>query len=194
MYQGHSDLVYSLCFDSSNNLFSTGFDGSIKKWNMATGKVAYSFENRDGSGTSLSADGRLLLVGLRCGSINAYNIDDASALYTISINKQAISSLLALNGLVYGSGLDGLLVKFPASLLWNISTVYNSKDEQFRSLSLNSRYLILLSGETKALFFSDDKVVKTVDLQTALICMTSTENFLLGDLDQEQFFIGILKL
>ncbi|KAI3655673.1 hypothetical protein MP638_007017, partial [Amoeboaphelidium occidentale] len=39
IFRGHSNLVSSLCFDESYNLYSTGFDGTIKKWNLITRKV-----------------------------------------------------------------------------------------------------------------------------------------------------------
>ncbi|KAI3655674.1 hypothetical protein MP638_003265, partial [Amoeboaphelidium occidentale] len=37
--RGHSNYVSSLCFDESYNLYSAGFDGTIKKWNLITRKV-----------------------------------------------------------------------------------------------------------------------------------------------------------
>ncbi|KAI3656263.1 hypothetical protein MP638_001588, partial [Amoeboaphelidium occidentale] len=67
--RGHSNYVSSLCFDESYNLYSTGFDGTIKKWNLITRKVAYSFESRVGSVTSLAAVGDHLYVGTQGGSI-----------------------------------------------------------------------------------------------------------------------------
>lgn len=180
MYQGHSDFVFALCFDSSFNLYSTGFDGSIKKWNIATRRVAFSFESRLISVASLAASGRILLVGLRGGGIISYSIENSFAFNAIFVNKQPVSSLLVLNGSVYGSGLDGLLVKFPEFPQRNISIVYNSGAEPLRSLTFNGRYLIVLSGENKAVLFSNDRLEKTVDLKTTLLCIAATESYLLA--------------
>jgi WD40 repeat protein len=179
-YQGHSDFVFALCFDSSFNLYSTGFDGTIKKWNILTRKVAYSFESRFLSVTSLAASGPILLVGLRGGGIISYNIQNSYTFNVIHVNRQSVSSLQTVNGSVYGAGLDGLLVKFPEFPQRNISIIYNSRNETLRSLVLDSRFLILLSGENKVVFFSNDQIVKTVYLQTTVICIAATEKSLLA--------------
>jgi WD40 repeat protein len=180
LYQGHSDVVSALCLDTAFSLYSTGFDGTIKKWNMATRKVAFSYENRGNSVNALAASEGILLVGLRGGGIISYNIHDASALDTISFNTKPVSSLLSLNGSFYGAGLDGLLVKFREFSQTNTYIVYNSETESLRSLEFDGRNLIVLLGESNAVFFSNDQIVKTAELQTSLVCIAATNDFLLG--------------
>ncbi|KAI3659957.1 hypothetical protein MP638_004984 [Amoeboaphelidium occidentale] len=41
LFQGHTDIVMSLILDEADILFSAGFDGSVKRWNMATRKVSF---------------------------------------------------------------------------------------------------------------------------------------------------------
>lgn len=172
--------MFSLCFDDAYNLYSTGFDGSIKKWNMVTRQVAYSFERRLSSVTSLVAVGELLFVGTEGGSIFSYNIDTASTLKTLTYFNQSVSSLLTVNSSVYASSLDGLMLKFSTVTQTRESIVFNSIAEPIRSLAFNNKYLVSLLGETKAAIFSNNTIKKTLDFPTAMVCIAASEKFLLG--------------
>ncbi|KAI3655554.1 hypothetical protein MP638_000614, partial [Amoeboaphelidium occidentale] len=64
-YAGHLDIVYSLCFDEAFILYSAGFDGAIKKWNLASRSVAFSFESRNASVSAIAAYQKQLFFGIK---------------------------------------------------------------------------------------------------------------------------------
>lgn len=174
VYQGHSDYVSSLSFDGSFNLFSAAFDGSIKKWNMASRRVSFSFKSRIGSVTALAAIGNLL-IGTKGSDIFSCSIDNASALKTLKYFNQSAISLIVFNGSFYAASLDGTLLRFSKTTLNDVSIVYNSKLEPLRSLTVNNFYLVGLKEETRAVFISRDEEVRTADFQKALVCIAATE-------------------
>ncbi|KAI3655204.1 hypothetical protein MP638_002703, partial [Amoeboaphelidium occidentale] len=49
LFQGHRDFVMSLYLNEFGVLFSASFDGSIKRWNMASRRIAFSFQIRNDS-------------------------------------------------------------------------------------------------------------------------------------------------
>ncbi|KAI3655395.1 hypothetical protein MP638_001250, partial [Amoeboaphelidium occidentale] len=130
--------------------------------------------------TSLAAVGDHLYVGTQGGSIFSYNIDNAKASATFSYFNQSVTTLLAINGTIYASSLDGLLVKFSASTPDKVSIEYNSNAEPLRSLTFKDYYLISLLGETKAVIISNNAIMKTFDIETSLVCIAATDQFLLG--------------
>ncbi|KAI3660853.1 hypothetical protein MP638_006610 [Amoeboaphelidium occidentale] len=179
-YSGHSDYVTWLCFDDSYNLFSTGFDGTIKKWNLLARKVAYSFEIRSKAVTALAVSGKNLYVGTLGGNIFSYNTDDAKAVKELRYFNQRVTSLLVLNCSVYGSSLDGLLLKFIDGTKDVVSALYNSNLEPVRSLTANNNYVVSLHGEEKVVIFSNDSFRRTLDFPAVMVCIAATDRFLLG--------------
>lgn len=177
-YQGHSDYAFALCFDEAFILYSTGFDGSIKKWNMATSRVAYSFENRAGSVTALAAIGNILNVGTKGGDIFSYSIADAFASKTIQYFNQSVTSFLTTNGSFYASSTDGLLLQFSDTDLKDFSMIYSSNTEPLKSMATNGQYIIAIQGDTKAVFLSRSEVVKTENFQAEMVCITATDTLL----------------
>jgi WD40 repeat protein len=84
IYQGHQDVVSSICIDLNGVLYSASYDGSIKKWNMAARKVAFSFENREASVTAMAVSRSFLFVGTR--RVNAIVFKSVQLLiFTLSI-------------------------------------------------------------------------------------------------------------
>lgn len=177
-YQGHTDYAFALCFDESFNLYSTGFDGTIKKWNMASRKVAFSFENRLRSVTALSAIENLLYMGSKGGDIFTFNIENAFASQTLQFFNQSVTSLLAINGSCYASSTDGLLLHFSKPGLNDVFVVYNSSPEQLKSLSVNKNLMIAIKGDSSIVFLSNNGLVKTATFQAEMLCIAATDTAL----------------
>lgn len=169
----------ALCFDDSFRLFSTGFDGTIKKWNLASRRVAFSFENRNSSVTSLTTLGNQVFVGARGGTITSYKIDNAMVLMSFARHSNAITSLLAWNGSIYSSGLDGLILKYLPNEEQDISIVYNSKMEPIQDFHITFSNLMAIQADTKILIIdprNNTSMVKITDIQIPLLCVTATES------------------
>ncbi|KAI3658638.1 hypothetical protein MP638_006420 [Amoeboaphelidium occidentale] len=146
--QGHRDAVYSLCFDEAGNLYSASSDGSVKRWNLATRKVAFSFESRNFSVSSLIALNDYLLVGLLNGEINIFDIENAYIIISRSYHSKKITSLVVADSNIFSASIDGLLMQFGLNN-WTASPVktYSSEDP-LRGFSLYGDQLYLIQGDS----------------------------------------------
>lgn len=182
-YAGHLDAVLALCFDEVFNLYSSGFDGTIKKWNTASRRVAFSFENRNGSVSSLRVYQRQLFVGLKNGRIDGYNIENAISLTSLKFHSKTVSSLISFNDSMYSSGLDGAILKFYSTAGRNFTTVYKSDQEPLKGLLVQGLFLIALQGDTKIVLIPMNlelESAKAIDFQTPLVCIAATESVILA--------------
>ncbi|KAI3661527.1 hypothetical protein MP638_007257, partial [Amoeboaphelidium occidentale] len=152
VFVGHLDIVTALCFDQEFILYSAGFDGTIKKWNFFSRSVAFSFENRNGSVSSLAVYQNQLLVGLKSGRIDFYNNSNALYLSSNEYHRRAVSALIEFNGSVYSSGFDGNILKFSSPGDGNFTTIYKSDQEPMKDLTLGSFFWVGLQGDTKIVF------------------------------------------
>lgn len=145
--QGHRDAVYSLCFDEAGNLYSASSDGSVKRWNLATRNVAFSFESRNSSVSALIAFHDYLLVGLLNGFVTVFDIENAYFINSTSYHSKEITSLVVADSYVFSASLDGSLMQFGLNN-WTASPVrkYTSKDS-LRGLSLHDDQLYIIQGD-----------------------------------------------
>jgi WD40 repeat protein len=91
-FQGHQDFVMFLCLDEIGILFSTGFVGSVKTWDMACRKVSFSLDDRNGSITALAAVNGALFAETREGVINSLSIDTANIMKSSKLHQSAVTS------------------------------------------------------------------------------------------------------
>lgn len=147
-YQGHSDSVWELSFDNSKVLFSASGDGSVKKWNVASRKVAYSFENRNSSVRCLAAIGSNLFVGTNNGALTSYKIDSGFVKIISSTHKNVVSSIIISNNFIFSSGLDGFIKRASLSNFGAENLVlYNADKSPVKSLVSSTRGFYALSGD-----------------------------------------------
>lgn len=182
-YLGHVDYVESLCFDESFNLYSASYDGSIKKWNMAARRVAFSFENRKYSVTAIAISNNQLLVGLRGGMIALYNTKNAFFVRSLEMHSDSITSILADDDFVYSAGLDGLISKISASKSMSSTILFKSSGKLIKSLVLDDKYFIAIQEETKILLIPRNEASNTskiVDVHTSIVCVAATEDEILA--------------
>ncbi|KAI3655965.1 hypothetical protein MP638_003455 [Amoeboaphelidium occidentale] len=128
VFQGHSDIIFSLGLDEKSVLYSASFDGSCKRWNMATRKAAFSFEDRSGSVTSLSITGNILLVGTRRGIINSFDTFTALNINSLGLHTEAVTSLSVSDGQLFSSGMDGLILQSSLSYMNYTKVIYHTQN------------------------------------------------------------------
>ncbi|KAI3656214.1 hypothetical protein MP638_006869 [Amoeboaphelidium occidentale] len=136
-FQGHTDHVMSLCLDDAGSIFSTGFDGSIKKWNMASRKVAFSYENRNGYVTALAAASEILYVGTREGVMNSFSINTAFFVRSAAYHRNSVTSLVYLDGVLYSSGTDGIVYGFSPTESSTPIVMYDSDTTPITNMNSN---------------------------------------------------------
>lgn len=177
------DLVKSICFDKQGVMFSASVDGSVKKWNLATRTVAYSFEDRSSAVTSIVGFGNYLIVGLRSGVINRFEIITGYISLSQNVYTQPVSSLVVIEHSRYSSGLDGSLIRKQLGSAEFTDTIFDDTRKPIVSLAHYSRSLYVLTGELEILSFdvskkSDVKLFVTSD--TILTYLTATDELVVA--------------
>jgi WD40 repeat protein len=150
-FQGHKDNVMSLCLDEAGVLFSTGFDGSIKKWNMASRRVSFSYENRNGSVTALAATSGFLMVGTRQGLIISFDIRTAYIIKSTAHHQSSVTSLTLYDGMIYSTGRDGIVLAFRRADTSTSAALYDTESLPIASATLNMLNLIIVRGENEVI-------------------------------------------
>jgi WD40 repeat protein len=154
-YSGHEDGVHSIAFDENFILFSCSYDGVIKKWNMASRTVAFSFEDRNSSITTLALHKSLLLVGTLVGDIRCFNLNDTTLFGTIDLHRGAVSSIAIQDDIVFSSGMDGKLLMFAGNEIMNVRVLCDSASP-LQSLTLAFNSMITLTRGTEVIIWPQD--------------------------------------
>lgn len=191
--QGHKNAVRAIVFDpTGNNLFTTGSDGRIIKWDLKQGNTKIELVNNKNINRSLSitSNGKFLACGNENSNIEIYDL-----------TSEKLSSQI-----LKGSGGDVFSVKFTPDdkqlvscssdgsiLLWDIalstSTVIAKSESVIRSISLSPDGNLIAGGteEGKIIFWDKSKnytssVLETAD-NTILVVKFSNDGKLLASGD-----------
>ncbi|KAI3656986.1 hypothetical protein MP638_004260, partial [Amoeboaphelidium occidentale] len=182
-FVGHTDWVMSLCFDEVLNLYSGGFDGTIKKWNLASRSVAFSFENKYGSVSSLAVHLNKLFVGLKSGRIDCFNAENALSLGSHSYHNKTVSSLIAFDDSIFSSSFDGTIMRISATDGRSFTTFYRSDREPLKGLVVSQFLFFALHGDTKIVLIPMNlktESMKMIDFLMPLVCVATTETVMLA--------------
>ncbi|KAI3656354.1 hypothetical protein MP638_000566, partial [Amoeboaphelidium occidentale] len=180
VYQGHRDFVSSLYLDKFGVLFSASFDGTIKKWNMASRRIAFSFENRNNSVTSLAVIGQKLFVGTKSGIINSFIIDDGYHLETFKRHNEEVTSIISNNNYLYSSGADGKLLRFdPYHAFDGNSTFYDAGSVALKGLASYKNGLVAVKGDSEILLISFNTsidFIRTISASKPVMCVAANDD------------------
>ncbi|KAI3659959.1 hypothetical protein MP638_004986 [Amoeboaphelidium occidentale] len=140
VFHGHTDSITALYLTDSTILFSTGFDGTIKKWNMVSRTVAFSFENRGSAVTSLIYNGGSLFVGLRTGHIVSYDLITTQTTHQSNFHGSSVNSMVSTGNDVLSASVHGIIAKHLVFNLEETLVIYNDSSEGIRSLHASENY------------------------------------------------------
>lgn len=173
----------SLCFDTQEIMYSASFDGSVKKWNLATRSVAYSFEDRSGAVSSIVAYHDILAIGLRSGVINQFDIRTSNVLESKRVHSMTVASMLVIQDNLYVASLDGSLIKKQFDSTEVMEVVHNDTSKPLLALAHHPTSLYVLAGEFEIMKLnlstqSEMKLFVTADVP--LICFTITETYMVA--------------
>lgn len=173
--------MFSLCFDTSGILYSAGFDGAVKKWNMATRRVAFSFENRNGSVTALAVLGKDLFVGVKSGAVITFDIDSALITAITCNHSKPVSSMMIWEDQVFSAGQDGLLLTQSDAQNVTIMTISDFQGTPLLGLSFSRMRLVTIKGESSILLLPLNNPAAAESFivsLTPLTCLAATELFI----------------
>lgn len=191
-FQGHRDFVMSLYLNEFGVLFSASFDGSMKRWNMASRRIAFSFENRNDSVTSFSAAENMLFVGTKSGIINSFNIENGFLLDSIQEHRKEVTSMFCKNGYLFSSGADGKLLRFDyLETSLEISTVYNVGKAALKGLASFENELITIRGDREIIviqFNNSFDAVRTISASIPILCIATSKDLIFSGAKSGEIF------
>lgn len=181
VYQGHLDAVNSLFLDNTGILISSSIDGTIKKWNSATRRVAFSFENRNFSVTAIAADAGSLFIGTKNGVINSFSINNAMLISSFKAHDKSVSSLASNSGALYSSGFDGKLVKNFEPYSKSNKSLYDFAPEQIIGFACTSNVIAIIRGDfaVSTYLFSRYDEASTITFSDPVNSVAVTDSILL---------------
>lgn len=182
-YQGHSDVVNSLALDSAGTLFSAGFDGSVKRWNMVSRRVAFSFENRSSSVSTLAASGSFLFVGLNRGSVNLFDIRNVSFLQEFELHLKQVTSSVIESGILFTSGLDGSLISTSIEAKIDPVILFKSSTQPVKSLVVAKSHVFGVFGDLEIISLHlNHSAVRTISFNNSIpiTYISASENVILA--------------
>lgn len=186
-FYGHQNIASSLCFDFFGTLFSASFDGSIKKWDLVSRKVAFSFENRRNSVTSIAVAQNFLFTGLRNGVVNKYDIHNAMLLLSNKFHEKDVTSLIIGGGRLYSTGLDGLLISSNFSFDQEPSRLFISPNATLKSIAFHLNSLVFIENDRLILQYPFNGTMSTtifVESNVPITCLAA---------DNERIYAGSIS-
>ncbi|KAI3662256.1 hypothetical protein MP638_001453 [Amoeboaphelidium occidentale] len=152
VFFGYDDVI-----GPTGILFSASLDGSVKQWDMASRRVAFSFENKEESVTTLIATESSLLVGLRNGLVRYYSIENALKTGTLEYHNKSITGLTVLDFFVYSSSLDGTILRSSTENDFESVDLVLSRNVPLRSLAVTENTLFAVAGDSEILILPLDE-------------------------------------
>ncbi|KAI3656639.1 hypothetical protein MP638_007413 [Amoeboaphelidium occidentale] len=181
VFSGHKSKIVSLYLDESYILLSSSYDGIIKKWDMRTRKVAFSFENRNGSVTSLTAIGNKLIIGTLIGRINVFNIDSGELDNFYDYHQKEVTSVVVKGQSVYSSGMDGLVASFSPQNRTKPKIMLEFPGVPIYGIILTKDLLLTIREGNDIIVFSQHETsseIKTISVLTPVECLAVTDKFI----------------
>ncbi|KAI3659558.1 hypothetical protein MP638_005244 [Amoeboaphelidium occidentale] len=174
-YYGHQNSVQCLTMDASGVLFSASFDGSLKKWNVVTGKIAFSFEYRNASVTALAVAQNHLFIGSKQGLVDRFAVDSGFSSFYYFFHMKAVSSFSICGDFIYSSGLDGSLVKL--SLVKDSEPVllYRPTNFPIKSLQYYLGSLLAIENDLEIVSFGINGTIPGTKLLSASVPLACLE-------------------
>ncbi|KAI3657145.1 hypothetical protein MP638_002337 [Amoeboaphelidium occidentale] len=182
-FAGHVDSVLSLSFDEAGLLYSASFDGAVKKWNVGTGRVAFSFEIRTNAVTALAVVNNVLAVGTKSGVINFYNIDNAIVLDSRNDSQKSVASMISIDNDIYAAGLDGSVLRYIAGSKFDHTVIFQRSGKSLKSLSFSLGYLFILESDVEIFSIPLELTLnqtKQIISLTPLVCIFATQDYVIA--------------
>ncbi len=165
--EGHEDVVLSVAISPDSQIFASSGEGSIKVWDLATGKEITTVNSRQRVNVvAISPDGSSLVSGGNDQTIKIWDLPTGKLLHTLRGHADAIHALaFSPDARTLVSGSDDGTIK-----LWNMPTgkltgTLRGHTSWVRSLAMSGDGVTLASG-------SFDKTIKIWDLNRAVLLRT----------------------
>lgn len=121
-FAGHTDSVSSVAFSPDGAFLASGsWDGTIKLWDMSTGREIFTFIGHKGPVNSIafSPDGKILASGSRDATIKLWDVTTGQEIHTFTGHMGSVESVaFSPDGRILASGSkDGTV------LVWDVQTI-----------------------------------------------------------------------
>jgi serine/threonine protein kinase len=168
--KGHNHSIWSIAVDQKGEtLVSSSQDGTIKHWDLITGRLTRSFAAHADTvrSLSLSADGQTLASGNGDNTVKVWNLQTKELQYTLAEHTAPVWSVaLSRDGRTLISGSGDRTIK-----IWNLET-----GRLVRTLAGHQGkvYAVALSPDEQTIVSgSTDRTIKVWNLRTGQLLRTS---------------------
>jgi WD40 repeat protein len=182
-YVGHQDNIHSVQLDATGILYSSALDGTIKRWNMLTRRVAYSFEDRNGSITAMNAIENILFIGTAGGEVQSFYLNNATRFESLQQHQNSITTMLTFEDDILTSSSDGTVKRFAKDRMNEATVLFNTSSKSIIGLTYLSRSFFVIIDAVQIVKFDpslNNNDVRTIKVAEPLTCVTAAENLVVG--------------
>ena len=159
---GHTSAVVGAAVTRNGRVVSSSFDGSLKMWELATGRELRSAEAHAGSvnALSLTPDDQVLVSASSDTTLKVWNLDSGEELRTLTGHTGAVNGMAVTSDgrLVVSASTDGTLK------VWNLAS-----GEELRTLTGHTgavNGVAITSDDRWAVSASSDRTLKVWELSS----------------------------
>ena len=159
----HRDMVNSTLVDG-DKLISASYDGTIKIWDLSSGKVLQTLEGHQRSVNSILVFGGKLISASHDGSIKIWDLSSGKVLQTLDDHRAMVTSIL-----VFGGKLISASYSYDGSIkIWDLSS-----GKILQTLEGHQRWVnSILVDRDKLISASGDRTIKIWDLSSGKVLQT----------------------
>lgn len=148
---------------------------------MASRKVSFSLEDRNGSVTALAAVNGALFAGTREGVINSFSIESAYIMKSSKLHQSTVTSLTHLEGIMYSTGLDGIDFGFQSTDTSPSAVVFDARPVPITNMVQNKLNFFAIKDEPEIIILprlNDGVSVRSLESTLPLVCIAANEEMI----------------
>ncbi|KAG4303529.1 hypothetical protein PCK1_000047 [Pneumocystis canis] len=163
--QGHRSDIRSLSLDSNDEMLASVSNGSLKIWNIKTGKCIRSLDCGYALCCSFCLENKYIILGTKGGYLELFNIPSSSMVERIEAHKGSIWSLkIQPDGRGFITGSADKTVKF-----WDLKINENPSEDEISKLYIKeTRILELMDAVLYVCLSPDNRLIAVSLLDTTV--------------------------
>ncbi|CCJ29087.1 unnamed protein product, partial [Pneumocystis jirovecii] len=169
--QGHRSDIRSLSIDSNDEMLASVSNGSLKIWNIKTGKCIRSLDCGYALCCSFCLENKFVILGTKGGHLELFDIPSSTMIERVVAHEGSIWSLkIQPNNQGFITGSADKTVKF-----WDLKIDKNSLEEGVLKLCIKETRVLKLTDDVLSVCFSPDGRLIAVSLLNATVKVFYTD-------------------